>query len=172
MKNACTHIYYGEGKGKTTAAAGLCARSLGRGLRVLYCQFLKTGGSGEAVSLKRLGADVMASSPTGKFIWDMNGIEKTAFFTCQQELFDRAIQYISTGLVDVAVLDEALDAAEMGIFPFSRLAELISKKGNTELILTGRRPGPLLEKAEYCTEMRCTAHPYRQGQTARPGIEF
>jgi len=35
------HIYTGNGKGKTTAALGLCFRALGRGLEVHFIQFMK-----------------------------------------------------------------------------------------------------------------------------------
>ena len=36
-----TQIYYGEGKGKTTAALGLCIREAGCGKSVMIVQFLK-----------------------------------------------------------------------------------------------------------------------------------
>jgi len=50
-------IYYGDGKGKTTAAMGLAARALGRGLKVHIIQFMKgTWTTGEMESLQRLGA--------------------------------------------------------------------------------------------------------------------
>ena len=37
------HIYCGDGKGKTTASAGLAVRARGHGLNVLLTQFLKAG---------------------------------------------------------------------------------------------------------------------------------
>ena len=47
------HIYCGDGKGKTTASAGLAVRARGHGLNVLLTQFLKSGTSG-AVSYTHL----------------------------------------------------------------------------------------------------------------------
>ena len=48
------HIYYGDGKGKTTAAVGQVVRAAGAGLRVLVFQFLKDNGSNERKILEQL----------------------------------------------------------------------------------------------------------------------
>ena len=52
------HLYYGDGKGKTTAAMGLALRALGSEKKVVIVQFLKGGKSGEIPLLEQLGATV------------------------------------------------------------------------------------------------------------------
>ena len=53
MQSGLVHIYTGEGKGKTTAALGLCLRALGAGKRVFLVQFLKKGEFSELKALKK-----------------------------------------------------------------------------------------------------------------------
>ena len=69
------HLYWGDGKGKTTAAMGLALRALGHGRRVVILQFLKDGSSGEIEMLRRCGAVVYAC-PNAKFTWLMTDAER------------------------------------------------------------------------------------------------
>ena len=52
------HIYTGDGKGKTTAAAGLALRAAGCGLKVIFAQFMKGRASGEVDAFAQI-PDVM-----------------------------------------------------------------------------------------------------------------
>ena len=69
------HLYWGNGKGKTTAAMGLALRALGHGRRVVIVQFLKDGTSGEIAPLRTAGATVYAC-PNAKFTWLMDENDK------------------------------------------------------------------------------------------------
>ena len=72
------HLYYGDGKGKTTAAMGLALRALGSGKRVVIVQFLKGGQSGEIPLLEQRGATVYRGKAGQKFVFQMNDAEKAA----------------------------------------------------------------------------------------------
>ena len=96
------HLYWGDGKGKTTAAMGLALRALGHGRRVVILQFLKDGSSGEIEMLRRCGAAVYAC-PNAKFTWLMTDAERDE----ARRTNTRTLQTILQGSFDLLVLDEA-----------------------------------------------------------------
>ena len=172
MKEHYIHLYYGDGKGKTTAAAGLCLRSLGAGAKVLFCQFLKDGTSSEVAPLRRLGAEAMAGEPA-KFLWHMVPEEKQEHFAGQRRLFGQALECLSGGKYGIVILDEVLDALTEGILSEEELIRAV-KQARCELVLTGRAPtAALLRLSDYATEMNAVKHPYGTEQApARKGIEY
>ena len=139
-------LYWGDGKGKTTAAMGLALRALGHGQRVSVVQFLKDGTSGEISLLRRCGATVRAC-PNAKFTWQM-----TDAATAEA----RACAACKSGLVEEQLLKVAAARAK-----------------TAEVVFTGREPAEWMQTAaDYSTEMRAVRHPYAQGVTAREGVEY
>ncbi|WP_296047165.1 cob(I)yrinic acid a,c-diamide adenosyltransferase [uncultured Gemmiger sp.] len=163
------HLYWGNGKGKTTAAMGLALRALGHGRRVVIVQFLKDGTSGEIAPLRAAGAAVYAC-PNAKFTWLMDEADKAA----AREASARALGQALAGPFDLLVLDEACAALKSGILDEALLRRAVAfAKNGREVVLTGRDPAPWLqEAADYSTEMRAHKHPYADGVAAREGVEY
>ena len=77
MESGMVHIYFGDGKGKTSAAVGLAARAAGAGLSVLFAQFLKTGDSAELAALERMGGvDVALPARSFGFVWTLSDAQR------------------------------------------------------------------------------------------------
>ena len=166
------HIYTGDGKGKTTAAIGLCVRAVGAGRRVLFAQFLKGWTTGEIEPLKTLGVHVVRSAQVLKFIPEMNETELEDCRRGQSAILDEVESCMSA--FDFIILDEALGALSTGIVSLEAIRAIIKKKPESaELVLTGRNaPEQLVELADYVSEIKAVKHPYDRGISARRGIEF
>lgn len=151
------HLYCGTGKGKTTAACGLCVRAAGSGLRVLFVQFFKNGTSSEVKSLSLLnGVDTaFPSLYYGRFKTMTDN--QRAEIRVSYNNFMRDIIRHSAGY-DMIILDEAVSAYRYDMIDHDALLDFLRREGqNRELVLTGREPAPeLVELADYVTEMRYT----------------
>lgn len=173
MNRGLIHLYYGDGKGKTTAAMGLAVRSAGNGNRVLVAQFLKGRPSGEVPVLESIpGITLMRGKGLTKFSWQMTEEERDETRRQHAALLDAAAE----GARDCAllVLDEALGACHTGLLDEEALLRFLREKPEgLEVVLTGRDPSKeLLDMSDYATEMKKIKHPYDKGTGARKGVEF
>ncbi len=170
MELGMVHLYWGEGKGKTTAAMGLALRALGNGCRVVVVQFLKGADTGEIPLLRQLGAEVYRGKAGQKFVFQMNDAEKAATRALQNENLGAALARPA----DLLVLDEACAAWELNMVDRQLLEQAVRERpAGQEIVLTGRKPAPWMEElADYSTEMHCWRHPYEKGVKARKGVEF
>lgn len=163
------HLYWGDGKGKTTAAMGLALRALGHNRKVVIVQFLKDGSSGEIAGLQRLGATVYAC-PNAKFTWLMNEAEKAE----ARRNATSALHHALEQPWDLLVLDEACAAYSNDLVDGELLRQAVARaETGSEVVLTGRTPAPWMQDAaNYSTEMRACKHPFQEGVTAREGVEY
>ena len=164
------HLYWGDGKGKTTAAMGLALRALGSGLRVTVVQFLKDGRSGELEPLRHLGANVYSGAPGMKFVPQMTPQERAAARAAHTRLLGAALEEPC----DVLILDEACAACQLDMVEEPLLRQAVCGRAQgVEVVLTGRQPAAwMLEEADSSTEMCCHSHPYERDVAARKGVEF
>jgi len=170
------HIYYGDGKGKTTAALGLALRASGCGKSVVIVQFLKDWKCGELSPLAVLpGITVLRGKSSGAvFLHEMSDEDRIASKTIHDENLMKALDLQKCGQCDMMILDEAIDAYNLGVLDTALFDGLIdSKPEQLELVITGHNPDArLLTQADYVTEMVKRKHPYDAGVTARQGIEY
>ena len=176
MKKGYTHIYYGDGKGKTSAALGLALRASGHGQKVVIVFFLKDWKCGEFHQLKLLPniTFLCGNLPGGKFVYEMSDDEKAETKIICDGLLSDALDLFRQGECELLILDEALDAYQIGVLDPKMFETLLNNKPeNLELVVTGHKPDSrLLEHADYITEMAKRKHPYDEGVGARKGIEF
>lgn len=168
------HLYYGDGKGKTTAAMGLALRALGRGYPVVIVQFLKRGDSGEIQALRHFErVTALAYPQLPGFSMRMTPEQKAACWKAHMELFQQAQQLCRQSPQGLLVLDEAVGACRKGLLDEQALLSFLDRRpAGWEIVLTGRDPSAqMLARADYATQMKKEKHPFDRGLAARDGIE-
>lgn len=169
------HIYYGDGKGKTTAAIGLAVRAAGSKMKVLFVQFLKTEFSGERHILSHTENVTLTFCPLElKFTFDMDDKEKAQAAKIFKGIFDNAVTTALTEKYDMVVLDEVFEAINAHMLSESDVYEFITNAPSSmEIVMTGHNPPQkFMDCADYITEFKKIKHPYDRGITGRIGIEF
>lgn len=181
------HIYFGYGKGKTTAAIGLVVRALGAGKRVAIVEFDKGYNDkeehySEHVTLRRLidmglplevyrtGCERMNEDGTFRF---KNADED---FKEAKRAIRIAKKLIKSGKQDLLVLDESVAAVVYHLIEekdIISIIDLFDKNRRFELVMTGHKLFPgLEERADLVTEMKKIKHYFDKGIQARKGIEY
>ncbi|MDD6568870.1 MAG: cob(I)yrinic acid a,c-diamide adenosyltransferase [Eubacteriales bacterium] len=152
-------IYYGFGKGKTTAAIGQGMRAKGAGKSVTFVQFLKDNKSSE---LSVLPFDIFNAPDSLPF---NPGKE-------YQSWVDSAIDYIENSESDIIILDEFLDVVD-SFLSVEKALDILNTLADREVVITGHKEiKELFEKADYITFMDKIKHPFDLGVKARKGIEY
>ncbi len=191
-------VWWGDGKGKTTAALGMATRAVGHGYRVHLLQFMKGGTStvedvrGEYNSIAALPG--FSYENAGHYGWhgfldgsddDEHAARARGALARAREVVDGAREAdLSTSFdpdapaeegVHMLVLDEVLYAANRGLVDPDAVVELIeSTPDGLELVLTGghERPDRVAEHADLVSNVRKERHPLENGHAARKGTEF
>jgi len=175
-------VYFGTGKGKTTAAIGVVARALGRGYRVVVAQFMKAVPSGEAVFYK--------SGNYGNLLrWFLLGTKEfitPGDLTSETALTNTALIYgflhhtlpelLREFQPKLVVLDELGIATHLGLVDeWSVLEALQVFVGSRErhAIVTGRYvPSTIKDVADLVSEVREVKHYFTKGIVSLEGIDY
>ncbi|SFB98479.1 cob(I)yrinic acid a,c-diamide adenosyltransferase [Halobiforma haloterrestris] len=191
-------VWWGDGKGKTTATLGMGMRAAGHGFRVHMLQFMKGGAS--SVDAVRGEYNAIAALPgfsyenLGHYGWHgmPDGSDEEKHEAQAEAGLERARELLAGAAeatldepialdgdpddgVHMLVLDEVLYAAERGLIAEDDVLALIDDKpADLELVLSGSHTEPtyLEDRADLITNVRKQAHPIEDGQRARRGTEF
>jgi cob(I)alamin adenosyltransferase len=165
--------YYGNGKGKTTAALGLALRASGYNKKILFAQFIKGSlQSGEDKALKKF-----KNITHKKFGLGFVGIKgDNRKLSEHRAAAQKGLKYIQKNgrKFDIIVLDEVFGAVKGRLIEESEIIDIIKNcSPKTHLIFTGSpKIQQILDYCDLMSEMKNIKHPYQKGQLAQKGIDF
>lgn len=178
-------VYYGQGKGKTTAAFGLALRAIGRGWRVCMVQFTKSGEwppgepVGENVAARRLAPEFELHATGLGFV---NILGDPYPFEAHQEAAERGLalarEKLQSNAYDLVILDEVLGAVSQGQLTLDAVLEVVQQRPpSVSVLLTGHDDREafidrVLAIADLATEMRKVKHPFDSGRQAVKGLDY
>ncbi|AXR78642.1 ATP:corrinoid adenosyltransferase [Natrarchaeobaculum sulfurireducens] len=191
-------IWWGDGKGKTTATFGMGLRAAGHGYRVHVLQFMKGGASsveavrGEYNAIEALPG--MSYENLGHYGWHgmADGSDEADHEAEAQAGLERAHELLEAAAdadlgapidldappedgMHMLIVDEVLYAADRDLISQDDVIGLIdAKPDDLELILSGSHAEPtyLEDRADLITNVRKVKHPMEDGQRARRGTEY
>lgn len=170
-----THIYCGEGKGKTTAATGLAIRAAGNDMKILFVRFLKNEDSSELKVLDTIPQiHVMHLEKSYGFYNTLHDSEKREMEDTYHKLWDDMKCEVASGRYQVLIIDELMAACQYKIIEVAEVLRFLEQKPEElEVVMTGRYPDEkLIAIADYVSEVKKVKHPYDYHIGARKGIEY
>lgn len=166
-------VLTGNGKGKSSSAFGMAARSLGHGLQIGIVQFIKGARStGEETFFRRFPEQVRYHVMGAGFTWETQ--DRKDDIAKAQAAWDVAVELMSDSTVALVVLDELNIALKYGYLSLDQVLQDIGSRPMAQhVVVTGRgAPPALIDAADTVTEMGVVKHAFKSGIKAQKGVEF
>jgi len=148
MSKGLISVYYGNGRGKTTAALGQGIRAASQGKSVFIIQFLKEKNQDEISFIARLEPEIKLF----RFEKAIENFDLLSEDKKQEEILSIrsgmsfAKKVLVTEECQVLILDEVLGILEQGIITVEDMRGILeSKREETEIFLTGQKMCPGIE---------------------------
>lgn len=165
-------VLTGNGKGKSSSAFGMLARSVGHGLRCGVVQFIKgLWECGEQMLFQDHPLVEFTVMNTG-FTWDTQ--DREGDIAAAKKTWESALALLTNPEVDVVILDELTYMLTYGYLDKdSVLDALENRPPNQHVIVTGRNASKeLIEIADTVTELGDTKHAFYSGVKVQKGIDY
>lgn len=141
MEKGIIQIYYGDGRGKSTAALGNAIHAASEGKNIVIVQFLKGKMNDEQNFLERLEPEIkiFRFEKSEESYEELNEEQKQEAAINIKNGLNYARKVLATGECDLLVLDEILGVIDNGLVSKEDMKAVIDAKSDeADLILTGR----------------------------------
>ena len=165
-------VLTGNGKGKSSSAFGMVARSLGHGMKVGVCQFIKartdTGEEAFFSSHENCDWHVLGDG----FTWDTQ--DRSQDIATSEKGWEVAQAMLNDPSYDLIVLDELTYLLSYNYLDSDDVLDDIQNKPLAQhVVVTGRAAiDELVEMADTVSEIEDIKHAYRAGIQAQKGIDL
>ncbi len=166
-------VHTGNGKGKSSSAFGIAARSLGWGHKVGIVQYIKgTWITGEKQFFAKFPNQVDWHTMGEGFTW--NTQDRARDIKAAEAAWTRSCEMMKSGDYDLVVLDEINIAMRYDYLSTEAvLSGLKLRSPRTSVILTGRdAKDDICEYADLVSEMLEIKHPFQSGIKSQRGLDF
>ena len=153
-------VLTGNGKGKSSSAFGMLARSVGHGLRC-----------GEQMLFEDHALVEFHVMKTG-FTWETQDREKD--IVAAEITWGKALALLSNDNIDVVILDEITYMLTYGYLDKTKVLKALSERpAHQHVVVTGRNASKeLIELADTVSEVADTKHAFNAGIKVQKGIDY
>lgn len=176
MKQGYCHLYFGDGKGKTSIINGMTIRAWGENLKIKYYRFMKNWPSAELVTFRKLNIQVADYYHSGnKFFWEMNDVERAKVKAEVAEGVQDLARDAKSGTYDIIFIDELFSCLDDELIDEQVIINLIkTRSSRTELVFSAHEVEQhLFKHFDLISKVQKIKHYYETiGLQARKGIEY
>ncbi len=178
-KEGYIHIYYGDGKGKTSILNGAIIRAISYNKKIEYLSFFKNIKTGEFIFFNKLQKKNNFSFNTfynfsNKFIWDMDDYEIKKLKKESLKGLEYFKKIINSKNIDLVIADEILDLIINKFISSNEFANILQNRNKSiEIMLSGHvLPKECIDVVDLISKVSKEKHYFDKGIKARKGIEF
>tara|TARA_Y100001960_G_scaffold186133_1_gene195057 strand:+ start:65 stop:631 length:567 start_codon:yes stop_codon:yes gene_type:complete len=165
-------VLTGNGKGKSSSAFGMLARSVGHGMKCAVVQFIKgQWDCGEYANFAEHPLVDFHVMNTG-FTWETQ--DRSKDIAAAEQTWVKAEEFLTDSSYELVILDELTYMLTYGYLEKSRILKAIKNRpGNQHAVVTGRNASKeLIALADTVSEINNTKHAFDSGIKVQKGIDY
>ena len=165
-------VLTGNGKGKSSSAFGMLARSVGHGMKCAVVQFIKGQWEcGEHANFAEHPLVDFHVMNTG-FTWETQ--DRSKDITAAEQTWVKAEEFLTDSSYELVILDELTYMLTYGYLEKSRILKVIKNRPkNQHAVVTGRNASKeLIALADTVSEINNTKHAFDSGIKVQKGIDY